>query len=236
MTFIDYKKAYDRVPHSWILSCMSMCGISPSIINLFDTSFKQSSVDLMFGSTLLGHVKIKRGIFQGDSVSPLHFIISILPLSFLLNQPNVGYSLDCNSGPTISHRLYMDDLKLYASLEKDMEKLVNTTSEFSKDIKMEFGLDKCASVKITKGNKAVFSGISLPNGDHIDGLEDEGYKYLGVLEGNKILHKEMKELVTKEYVWRVKKVLRSQLHGKFSIQAINTWAVPVVMYAPVALF
>ena len=230
MTFIDYKKAYDRVPHSWILSCMSMCGISPSLIDLFDTSFKQSSVDLMFGSSVLGRVKIKRGIFQGDSVSPLHFIISLLPLSFLLNQHNLGYSLDCKGGPSISHRLYMDDLKLYASSEEDMERLVNTTSEFSDDIKMEFGLDKCASVKITKGSKAVFSGISLPNGDHIDGLDDEGYKYLGVLEANTILHKEMKELVTKEYVWRVKKVLRSQLHGKFSIQAINTWAVPVVRY------
>ena len=28
-TFIDYKKAYDSVPHSWFLSSMAMCGISP---------------------------------------------------------------------------------------------------------------------------------------------------------------------------------------------------------------
>ena len=160
----------------------------------------------MFGSVLLGRVKIKRGIFQGDSVSPLHFIISLLPLSFLLNQQNLGYSLDCKDGPSFSHRLYMDDLKLYASSEEDMENLVNTTAEFSRDIKMEFGLDKCATVKITKGKKAVF-GISLPDGDHIDGLDDEGYKYLGILESNTILHKEMKELVSKGYVWRVKKVL-----------------------------
>ena len=230
MTFIDYKKAYDKVPHSWILSCMSMCGISPTIINLFDTSFKQSSVDLMFGSVLLGRVRIKRGIFQGDSVSPLHFIISLLPLSFLLNQHSLGYPLDSKGGPTISHRLYMDDLKLYASSEQDMEKLVHTTSEFSNDIKMEFGLDKCASVKVTKGKKAVFNGISLPNGDKIGGLDEEGYKYLGVLEANTILHREMKELVTKEYVWRVKKILKTQLHGKFTMQAINTWAVPLVRY------
>ena len=230
MTFIDYKKAYDRVPHSWILSCMSMCGISPTIINLFNTSFKQSSVDLMFGSTLLGRVKIKRGIFQGDSVSPLHFIISLLPLSFLLNQQKLGYSLDCKDGPSFSHRLYMDDLKLYASSKEDMETLVHTTAEFSKDIKMEFGLDKCATVKIIKGKKAVFEGISLPDGHQIDGLDNEGYKYLGILESNAILHKEMKEMVSKEYVWRVKKVLKSQLHGKFSIQAINTWAVPLVRY------
>ena len=230
MTFIDYKKAYDRVPHSWILSCMTMCGISPSIIDFFETSFKQSSVDLMVGSELLGRVKINRGIFQGDSVSPLHFIISLIPLSFLLNQLNLGFSLDCKGGPTVSHRLYMDDLKLYASSEKDMKTLVHTTAEFSTDIGMDFGLDKCASVKISKGGKAEFDGISLPDGDQIKGLDDDGYKYLGILEANNILHKEMKVLVTKEYLRRAKKVLKSQLHGRFCIQAINTWAVPVVRY------
>ena len=230
MTFIDYKKAYDRVPHSWIISCMTMCGISPTIIDLFDTSFKQSSVDLMVGKDFLGRVKIRRGIFQGDSVSPLHFIISLIPLSFLLNKHKLGYSLDCKGGPTVSHRLYMDDLKLYATNIQDMETLVNTTSEFSSDIKMEFGLDKCASIKITKGGKADFNGISLPDGTQIEELEDKGYKYLGILEADNILHTDMKVIVTKEYIRRTKKILKSQLHGKFCIQAINTWAVPVVRY------
>ncbi|KAL5258978.1 hypothetical protein ACHWQZ_G009445 [Mnemiopsis leidyi] len=69
----------------------------------------------------------------------------------------------------------MDDLKLYAESEKDRETLVHTTSMFCNDIKMKFGLYKCASIKIAKGNKAVFNGISLPNGDQIDGLDDEGH-------------------------------------------------------------
>ena len=81
-----------------------------------------------------------------------------------------------------------------------------------------------------KGARAVFEGISLPTGEQIHELEDEGYKYLGILEANDILHKEMKALVTKEYIRRVKKVLKSQLHGRNSIQAINTWAVPVIRY------
>ena len=37
-------------------------------------------------------------------------------------------------------------------------------------------------------------------------------------------------LVTKENIRRVKKVLKSQLHGRHCIQAINTWAVPLVRY------
>ena len=40
----------------------------------------------------------------------------------------------------------------------------------------------------------------------------------------------MKGTVCKEYLYRVKKILRSQLNGRFTIQAINTWAVPVIRY------
>jgi len=119
-----------------------MCGISSSIIDLFEASFKQSYVNLMLGKVSLGRIKINRGLFQGDSVSPIHFIISLIPLSILLNKHDIGYSLERGGGPKVSHRLYMDDLKLYAESEDEMQTLVNTTAEFSSDIQMEFGLEK----------------------------------------------------------------------------------------------
>ena len=54
---------------------------------------------------------------------------------------------------------------------------------------------------IKKGTKAVVDGISLPTGEHIHDLDDEGYyKYLGILEADTILHADMKSLVSKEYI------------------------------------
>ena len=230
MTFIDYKKAYDSVPHSWLLSSMAMCGISPAIIEFFATSLSQSYVDLFLNNNCLGNIKIRRGIFQGDSVSPLHFVISLLPLSLLLNRQKLGYQLKDSNDLHISHRLYMDDLKLYSETQENMQRLVNITSTFSSDIAMEFGLDKCATVNIIKGRLGDAQSIPLPSGSQIESIDDEGYKYLGILESDTVLHKEMKSKVTTEYYRRVKKVLRSQLHGRFAFRAINTWAVPLLRY------
>ena len=124
----------------------------------------------------------------------------------------------------------MDDLKLYAKSETDLKSLVDTTAKFSTDICMEFGIDKCATIKIEKGVKKSSEGITLPDGKVLKDLTEEGYRYLGILESDKILHEEMKKQTTKEYLHRVKKILKSGLNGKHSTQAINTWAVPVVRY------
>ena len=174
MTFIDYKKAYDSVPHSWLLSSMAMCAISPIIIDFFATSLRQSYVDLFLNNTCLGNIKIRKGIFQGDSVSPLHFVISLLPLSLLLNRENLGYQLKDSNDLHISHRLYMDDLKLYSDTQENMQRLVNITSTFSSDIAMEFGLDKCATVSMIKVKLGDVKSIPLPSGNQIAFIDEEG--------------------------------------------------------------
>ena len=52
----------------------------------------------------------------------------------------------------VNHLLYMDDLKLYARSNKEIESLVNTERIFSDDNHMQFGLDKCAKVRKTSIN------------------------------------------------------------------------------------
>ena len=51
-------------------------------------------------------------IFQGDSLSPLLFVLCMVPLSFVLKRSNDGYEW-FGSGSKINHLLFMDDLKLF---------------------------------------------------------------------------------------------------------------------------
>ena len=45
----------------------------------------------------------------------------------------------------------MDDLKLYACNDFELEGLLKTVKTFSDDIGMEFGLDKCAKETFKRG-------------------------------------------------------------------------------------
>ena len=126
----------------------------------------------------------------------------------------------------------MDDLKLFARSEKALNSLVQTVRVVSEDTGMKFGIEKCAMLVLKRGNIIKSDGIVLPDDTVIKAMnEGDSYKYLGIMEADQILRKEMKEKVNKEYLRRTKKVLKSKLNGGNSIAAINTWAVSLLRYS-----
>ena len=80
---------------------------------------------LCSGRSELGEVEIKRGIFQEDCLSPLVFVLALIPLSLLLRKAKAAYEFS-ESKENISHLLFMDDLKLYSRSEKGLDSLVQT--------------------------------------------------------------------------------------------------------------
>ena len=230
MSWIDYKKAYDMVPHSWIREMLGMLKVAGNVQRLLAGSMHDWKTVLTSNNKVLGEVDIKCGIFQGDSLSPYLFIIAMIPLSILLRREKMGYALG-SDGKLVNHLLFMDDLKLYGKTESELEDLIGVVSKFSKDIGMEFGLDKCGVLVIEKGVKVKHEGIKLPDGKVMKEIDDDGYKYLGILEGATIMNKEMKLKVRNEYLRRVKCVAKSWLYAGNLIKAINVWAVSVIRYS-----
>ena len=52
---------------------------------------------------------------------------------------------------------YVDDLKLYTKNDKELEGLLSRVKQFSDDIGMKFGLDKCAKTTFkTKFNMLIW--------------------------------------------------------------------------------
>ena len=126
----------------------------------------------------------------------------------------------------------MDDLKLYSRTEKGLDALVQTVRVFSEDIGMEFGIEKCAMLLMEKGKTVKSVGIELPDGRVIKTLQEgESYKYLGILEADKSLEGKMKLNVSKEYIRRLRKVLKSKLNGGNLVRGANTWGVSLLRYS-----
>ena len=124
MAWIDNKKAYDMVPQSWILHCLKMYKISHEVIKFIEQTMKTWKVELTSGGRSIAETKIQIGIFQGDALSPLLFIIAMMPLNHILRKCAAGYKLS-RSQEKINHKMYMDDIKLFAKDEKELETLIH---------------------------------------------------------------------------------------------------------------
>ena len=70
--------------------------------------------------------------------------------------------LQVTGGEKINHLLNMDNLKLYAKNEQQVDSLVQSFRTFSEDSGMQFRKDKCALIILKRGKRTVYEGISLP--------------------------------------------------------------------------
>ena len=137
--WIDYKKAFDSVPHDWIIEKFLR-----KKMNNWKMSLHLNHED---GQIKTDHFSINTGIFQGDSPSGFLFILLLLPLSWLLNTSNIGYRIN-RQGDIISCLLFMDDLKLLAANDYQLASMIKIVNKFSDDIGMSFGIDKCEKLTI----------------------------------------------------------------------------------------
>ena len=93
---------------------------------------KNWNIELTSGRETLGDLKINRGIFQGDILSSVLFMITLITLTVLLRDMEAGYMLE-ESRRKINHLLFMDDLKLYGKTMQELDSQVRTVRIFSSD-------------------------------------------------------------------------------------------------------
>ena len=65
-------------------------GVNDEIISFLKGSVRSWRVELTCGKEVSGGVKIERGIFQGDSLSPLLFVVILIPLTDILIKAKPG--------------------------------------------------------------------------------------------------------------------------------------------------
>ena len=92
----------------------------------------------------------------------------------------------------------MDDLKLLVRNDQQIQGLLKIVKQFSADIRMEFGLDKCTKATFFGGKLMKAKNMTLDTATVVKDLEpEESYKYLGVTEGDWIQHSSMRGKIGK---------------------------------------
>ena len=178
IVYIDYRKAFDSVPHSWLIRVLEIYKIDPLIINSLQQLMKKWTPTLQVkvknNQIMSDPIHTQRGIYQGESLSPLWFCLALNSLSHLLNRTNYGFSIHSNNQEIqrLNHLLYMDYIKLYAATNNQLQELLWLTQTFSRDNKMLFGIEKCRTLSIAKG-KLEMRNFTTEDNDTMEAMKED---------------------------------------------------------------
>ncbi|KAL1448341.1 hypothetical protein WDU94_000009 [Cyamophila willieti] len=176
--FVDFKSAFSEVDHSLLWQKAYQFGISSKIITLLRNLYDKAETRIKSGHELTPPCKINKGLMQGDSVSPVLFLIFLNDIEDYFK--NKGFN-----GVQVNHRedilllLYADDLIIFANNKMDMQRKLNTLQEYCTDNKMMVNVSKSKVVIFRRGGRVARSDTLLYDGECME-VRNE-YNYLGVL-------------------------------------------------------
>ena len=164
-------------------------------------------------------IRFLRGLFQGNALSPLLFVLAVAPLSLLLWIAG-GYSIAHHASP-VTHLLFMDDLKVFEQSRTELESTLEVVEGMAKAVGMYLGVGKCAVRQL--------GGTTSDSGD-IAELAGRSYRYLGVEQVFGPRSRETKDRAVLEYLRRGHVVWSSSLLAVAKVRAHNSWVVSVLRY------
>lgn len=170
MIMVDLRKAYDTISWQFLREMLSHLQFPPAFIGWIMKCVSTSSFSVAINGVLNGHFQGKRGIRQGDPMSPMLFTICLEYFSRLIDKRTrfSGFSFHPRCKELrISHLAYADDLMLFSRGDtRSVSILMNTLKEFEATFGLSVNINK--SHIYTAGvhdNRLDFAGLpygSLP--------------------------------------------------------------------------
>jgi len=140
--YLDFQKAFDRVPHARLMHKLSQYGISGKLHGWIQAFLTDRRQRVCVDGELSEWAMVSSGIPQGSVLGPILFVI------FINDMPSTIES---------ACRLFADDTKVFrrvsspeevATLQADIDNL----ADWSKDWQLSFNITKCKRMHIGYGN------------------------------------------------------------------------------------
>ena len=218
--WIDVKKAFDSVDHAYLIRCVECASFPEWITRFLKRIVGLWQLDIMAGGEKVLEKKVNRGILQGDSLSPLLFILCMDPLSRRLNMQHPKVAVTTPYGNHVTnHLLYVDDLKLIAESDEVLSSMMEETKSFFGSVGLE----------MNRGKSATNREVCASDAELLEGTQS--YKYLGIAEdGNSMPTTSMFGRIKDEVLRRAEALCKTRLNGRNMIRAINEYAISVINY------
>lgn len=224
IAFIDYKKAFDTVAHLSIWSTLEEQNVNKKYIQVIKKIYSNS-----FGRVKLEKIgptfPIKRGVRQGDPMSPTLFIAILESIMRKLKWDKCGVNIN---GKYLSHLRFADDIVLLSESATQLQLMLNSLNAYSKQVGLEMNLTKTMLMTNNIEKKIISVDDKILN-------YTEDYIYLGKQMSFKKTrnYQEIErriQLAWKKY-WSLKEIFKSDMPIYIKTKVMTSCVLPCLTYA-----
>lgn len=144
--YVDFSRAFDSVVHSKLIFKLSNYGISGNLLQWISAFLYSRTQCVVTEHCFSDFLPVLSGVPQGSVLGPILFILFIDDISDI-----------CLGRPTVSHKLFADDLKLYTTIMSDSDRAtiqdaLDRLQQWCSDWQLRINVDKCHVLHVGKQN------------------------------------------------------------------------------------
>lgn len=134
--FFDLQSAFERVTHAKLIALLPSFGIGTILVQWITDFLSDRTFRVRVNEHYSDTTKVTSGCPQGTILGPLMFILYINSLEYILP-------------PTISTKVYADDIKIYARADTEsqrslLQQTLNDFSQWCTALDLKLSVEKCA--------------------------------------------------------------------------------------------
>ncbi|RWS00432.1 uncharacterized protein B4U79_09248, partial [Dinothrombium tinctorium] len=217
VTFIDFEKVFDLLDRKILCKKLNMLGVKGKFFNLIVEILRINFIKVDNGNEISKKITQKRGVIQGDTLSPTLFLIYVSDLPEFITSSEVRCIM------------YADDLVIFSRNLMELQSSIDKLYEWCINNKLKINISKTKIIKFRKGGRLKKNDSININGTPIEFLNE--YDYLGIkLQTTLTFTKHVKSKATKmaQVINSIEHLQKISLKTAEKIYNIKIW--PAVTY------
>ena len=154
VTFFDLKDAFGSISHKMIDHVLNRYQIPDNVKHYINNLYSNINGSVVGPDWKSERFVFKRGVFQGDPLSPTIFICVFNPLlEYILSERKHGYKLDSNT--SVISTPFADDFNIITSNSRSHQRILFNVEQYANSMNLILEPTKCKSLSISAGQSKV---------------------------------------------------------------------------------
>lgn len=154
---LDLRKAFDSVGHDSIRRSLQRMGVDPTTSRYILNDLSNASTTIKVGNNITAPISIKRGVKQGDPLSPILFNLVLDELLDVLENGEISATLNDTRDFKVPAMAFADDLILLFDKESEAQLQLSIVDQFLKRRGMSINPKKCRCISSLARDKKLIS-------------------------------------------------------------------------------